>query len=204
MNVDENKKIEQLLQMQLMTQIFKSVSKDSSAFALVLESISKEINKDNKEILQGLEIENKEQFIKEVANLKSDLKSPNKKIDEAVEKAARRFNIDKDLILSVIKQESSFQTDCVSSAGAMGLMQLMPGTAKYLGVSNPYDIEQNINGGTKYLKEMLNMYGNSKELALAAYNSGPGTMQKRGVKSVGDIERLPYETRDYVKKVMNY
>ncbi|CDI50590.1 transglycosylase SLT domain-containing protein [Clostridium tetani] len=204
MNVDENKKIEQLLQMQLMTQIFKSAGKDSSAFALVLESISKEINKDNKEILQGLEIENKEQFIKEVANLKSDLKSPNKKIDEAVEKAARRFNIDKDLILSVIKQESSFQTDCVSSAGAMGLMQLMPGTAKYLGVSNPYDIEQNINGGTKYLKEMLNMYGNSKELALAAYNSGPGTMQKRGVKSVGDIERLPYETRDYVKKVMNY
>lgn len=204
MNVDENKKIEQLLQMQLMTQIFKSVSKDSNAFSIVLESISKEINKDNKEILQGLEIENKKEFIKEVENLKSNMKSPNKKIDEAVEKAAKKFNIDKDLILSVIKQESSFETNCVSSAGAIGLMQLMPGTARYLGVSNPYNIEQNINGGTKYLREMLNMYGNSKELALAAYNSGPGTMQKREVKTVKDIERLSYETRDYVKKVMNY
>lgn len=204
MNVDENKKIEQLLQMQLMTQIFKSASKDSGAFVLVLESISKQLDENNKEILQGLEIENKEEFIKEVANLKSNIKSPNKKIDEAVEKAAKRFNVDKDLIMSVIKQESAFQTDCVSSAGAMGLMQLMPGTASYLGVSNPYDIEQNVNGGTKYLREMLNMYGNSKELALAAYNSGPGTMQRRGVKTVGDIEKLPYETRDYVKKVMNY
>lgn len=204
MNVDENKKIEQLLQMQLMTQIFKSVSKDSGAFDIVLESLSREANKDNTEILKGLEIEDKQEFIKEMRNLKSEIKSPNKKIDEAVEKASKRFNIDKDLILSVIKQESSFQTDCISSAGATGLMQLMPETAKYLGVSNPNDIEQNINGGTKYLREMLNMYGNSKELALAAYNSGPGTMQKRGVKAVGDIERLPYETRDYVKKVMNY
>ena len=104
--------------------------------------------------------------------------------------------------MAVIKQESGFNPKSTSGAGAMGLMQLMPGTAKELGVSDAYNVEQNVDGGTKYLKGLLDMYGNTKELALAAYNAGPGTLQNRGVKDVSDISRLPNETRDYVQKVI--
>jgi len=106
--------------------------------------------------------------------------------------------------MAVIKQESDFDPNSTSHAGAQGLMQLMPGTARELGVTDPYDIEQNIDGGTKYLKSMLEMYSNSKQLALAAYNAGPGTLRRRGVDTVEEISKLPTETQDYVKKVMKY
>jgi soluble lytic murein transglycosylase-like protein len=137
-------------------------------------------------------------------SVKSDVQSGNSNIDEAVEKASRKYGVDKDLIMAVIKQESGFNPEARSSAGAEGLMQLMPGTASSLGVTDPYDIDQNVDAGTEYLRNMLNMYGNSRELALAAYNAGPGTLKSRGVDSVSDISKLPYETRNYVQKVMQY
>lgn len=112
-----------------------------------------------------------------------------------IDKYSGKYDLDKDLVKAVIKTESAFNTKAVSHAGAMGLMQLMPGTAQNLGVKNPFDPEQNIDGGTRYLKNLIKKY-DSTELGLAAYNAGPGAVQK-----YGGIP--PYkETQNYVAKIM--
>jgi soluble lytic murein transglycosylase-like protein len=119
-------------------------------------------------------------------------------IKQTIQKAGAKYNLPPELITAVIKAESNFEVSAVSSAGAQGLMQLMPATAKELGVKNPFDIEQNIDGGTKYLRKMLDRFGGSVRKALAAYNAGPGTVVKYN-------GRVPYpETRQYVKRVMRF
>lgn len=125
-------------------------------------------------------------------------KSVLKEIERSINKAAGKYDLAPNLIRGVIQAESNFQVRVESSAGALGLMQLMPATAKELGVKNPYDIDQNIDGGTRYLKNMLDRFGGDLRKALSAYNAGPGTVERYG----GDV---PYqETRQYVDRVIGF
>ena len=124
-------------------------------------------------------------------------------IANAVRNASKKYDVDPNLILAVIQTESNFNPNAKSKVGAMGLMQIMPSNFKHLGVSNGYNIEENINAGTKLLREYMNKYEGDIEMALMAYNGGPTRMANRGVKCVNDIYKMPKETQNYVPKVMN-
>jgi soluble lytic murein transglycosylase-like protein len=113
-----------------------------------------------------------------------------------IQAMAERYNVDTDLIKAVIVTESCFNPKAVSPVGAQGLMQLMPATARMLGVSDPFDPAQNIAGGVRYLRMMLDEFQQNRKLALAAYNAGPNAVKKYG--------RVPpfRETQRYVKKIL--
>lgn len=116
-------------------------------------------------------------------------------IDAAIEEAAQRHNVDANLVRAVVKVESNFNPNAVSRKGAMGLMQLMPQTARQLNVDNPFDPEQNIDAGVRHLKRLMESYGGDIRLGLAAYNAGAGAVAR----SAG-IPRY-VETRNYVKRI---
>ena len=128
--------------------------------------------------------------------LKNGLNAIKEDMDSIFEEASALYQIPSKLLRAVAKAESGFNPKAVSKAGAMGVMQLMPGTARSLGVSDPYNARQNILGGAKYLKQNLDRFGGDVSLALAAYNAGPNSVTK-----YGGIP--PYkETQNYVKKIM--
>lgn len=117
------------------------------------------------------------------------------RFDDIIQRHAATSGISPDLIKAVIQVESGFNPAAVSPKGAQGLMQLMPATARQLGVADPFHPEQNIRGGVAYLKQLLGQFGQDIRLALAAYNAGPGSVDR-----YHDVP--PYrETQDYVKKI---
>lgn len=121
----------------------------------------------------------------------------NEQVNQLISEYSAKNGLDADFVRAVVKQESGFNEHATSRCGAAGLMQLMPGTAKSLGVVDPYDAEDNVKGGTKMLAGLLKTYGGRKDLALAAYNAGGGA-----VKKYGGIP--PYgETQRYVKNVLS-
>ena len=133
----------------------------------------------------------------EVNSIRSGAALPKRALqyEDIFDEASRTYGVSKSLLLAVAKQESNFDANSVSHAGAQGIMQLMPGTAKTLGVKNAFDPYENIMGGAKLLRDNIRAFG-SIPLALAAYNAGPGA-----VKKYGGVP--PYkETQDYVKKIM--
>jgi soluble lytic murein transglycosylase-like protein len=130
------------------------------------------------------------------ANYRGTQSSP-QDVDAAIDMAAARHNVDPNLVRAVVKVESNFNPNAVSRKGAMGLMQLMPSTARSLKVKNPFDPEQNVDAGVRHLKRLLESYGGDVKLTLAAYNAGSGAVAR----SAG----VPHfaETQNYVRRITN-
>ena len=121
-----------------------------------------------------------------------------KKYDTIIHMAAEQFDVEPHLIKAIIKAESAFEPNAISKSGAQGLMQLMPPTAEDMKVNNPFDPEENILGGTKYLSLLLKRFKQNKRLAIAAYNAGPKIVDKHN-----SVPPIP-QTRRFVKRVMKY
>ena len=183
-----------------------SCSSDSGAFNMVMESLLKAMKESNKD-LNSNEIETSLESIFNNTNrldITTDSLNIDEKIDYAIEKYSNKYGVDSKLIKSIINVESNFNPNVVSEAGAQGLMQLMPEISQSLGVTNPLDIEQNIEGGVRHIKSYIDRYNGEIEMALMAYNGGPTRMMNRGVISINDIYKMPKETQNYVPKVMSY
>lgn len=128
---------------------------------------------------------------------KKEMIVPDNEIDRIIGQAAEAYGVDRDLIRSVVRVESGFEVRSTSPRGAKGLMQLMPDTARELGVQNSYDPVENIMGGTRYLKGLLDRYQGDLRLALAAYNWGMGNVER-------NPEKLPRETANYISRVLRH
>ena len=130
-------------------------------------------------------------------SIENDVVPPKNDFSRIINQASETYGVDRNLIQAVIKAESNGNADSTSPRGAMGLMQLMPDTAQELGIKNAYDPTENIMGGTRYLKSLLDRYDGDTALALTAYNWGMGNMAKYP-------GRLPSETRNYILNVKQY
>ncbi|MDV9623456.1 lytic transglycosylase domain-containing protein [Clostridioides difficile] len=189
---------------------------NSSGFDMIMMTLLKALSQNNQHTSNGYNISsNSENLFNELENVVNnttsrfidvDTKDKNVKlrIENAVEQASKKYNVDANLIKAIIKVESDFNPNTVSSAGAKGLMQLMPENCRDLGVTDPFNIEQNIDAGTRHIKEYIDMFGGSIEMGLMAYNGGPGRMKSRGVESISDLYKMPKETQNYIPKVMKY
>ncbi len=181
---------------------------DSDAFSLAMISLLRSVS-NTIEVTENVSKELSLNTQNSVLNtnkieLSSSDKDLNERIDIAISQSSKKYCVDENLIRSIIKVESNFNPNTVSSAGAKGLMQLMPQNCRDLGVTDPFNIEQNIDGGTRHIKEYLDKYNGDVQMALMAYNGGPTRMSRRGVTSINDIYKMPKETQNYVPKVMKY
>lgn len=154
--------------------------------------------------INATQVSNKIEASTETENIKLSDKNSTIEIERAIENSAKKYGVDADLIRAIIKTESNFNPNVVSSAGAKGLMQLMPENCKAYGVVDPFDIEENIDAGTRHIKEYIDKYDGDIQMGLMAYNGGPTRMKNRGINSIDDIYKMPKETQNYVPKVMKY
>lgn len=189
---------------------------NSSGFDMIMMTLLKALSQNNQQTFNGYNLSsNSEKLFNELDSVANNTvgkfievdtkdKSVKSRIENAVEQASKKYNVDANLIKAIIKVESDFNPNTVSSAGAKGLMQLMPENCRDLGVTNPFNIEQNIDAGTRHIKEYIDMFGGSIEMGLMAYNGGPGRMRSRGVESISDLYKMPKETQNYIPKVMKY
>jgi hypothetical protein len=180
-----------VVQIQMNDYLFRELSKfdedsDLSGFNSELMNFS------GAENLQAAFMSKNERAPQKEKEIKSILE-----INDIIKRASKIYKVDPELIRSVIRAESDFDPKATSSKGAMGLMQLMPETAKELGVKNCYNPVENIMAGTRYLKSLLNRYEGNVELSLAAYNWGMGNMERHP-------DRLPKETKIYIARVNGY
>lgn len=187
----------------------------SSGFDMIMMTLLKALSQNNQQTSNGYNLSsNSENLFDELGSVVNNTasrfidvdtkdKSVKSRIENAIEQASK-YNVDSNLIKAIIKVESDFNPNTVSSAGAKGLMQLMPENCRDLGVTDPFNIEQNIDAGTRHIKEYIDMFGGSIEMGLMAYNGGPGRMKSRGVESISDLYKMPKETQNYIPKVMKY
>ena len=154
------------------------------------EKVSENIAKEKSQSLSDV------QKVENPGTVLADMPLADQNLSTLIEAAARKYKVDPKLVAAVAEVESNGNQEAVSSAGAIGVMQLMPDTAASLGV-DPYNKQQNIEGGAKYLRQMLDTFGGDTKKAVAAYNAGPGA-----VKDYGGVP--PYkETQNYVSKVLD-
>jgi|SRR5208283_1047587 len=175
---------------------FSNTSLDANSTVVIKERIVplKSIN-ERKPVHSGV-VAQKVSYLQRVGDFSGSVSM--KTIHATVVEKARLHNIDPQLVKAVIRAESNWNPYAVSPKGALGLMQLMPSTAALLGVANPFDPVENIDGGVRYLKYMIERFNGNLTLALAAYNAGPKLVEKKGM-----IPSIP-ETVAYVKRVMEY
>ncbi|MBD7913134.1 lytic transglycosylase domain-containing protein [Clostridium cibarium] len=220
---DANKAAQQLMGMNMMQDVLKKSVGDGMEFEIIYQALLDYMNKteaggklgstvnsgkgknlEAMEMLLGNGLSYNQNTSRLMSKSSTSTSADMNKIYSIVDKYSKQYGVDSNLILSIIKSESDFDSTSTSSVGAKGLMQLMPENYESKGITNPYDPDQNIKGGVQLLKEYLNMYGGNTEMAVAAYNAGPGTLQRRGVTSSSDLYKLPKETQNYVPKVMSY
>jgi len=147
------------------------------------------------EVSHYLGHDSKSSITEQVSSFSRGTPFTQEQIDAAIDQAAARHNVDPSLVRAVIKVESNFNPNAVSRKGAMGLMQLMPQTARSLNVTNPFDPQQNVDAGVRHLKQLMESYGGDVKLSLAAYNAGAGAVAR----SAG-VPRFA-ETRNYVNRI---
>ena len=185
-----------------------STSSSTSGFSLIMASLLKAMGEKERQTQQGIDQNNRaynstSNGINDISNVivraiggvtpstvVSATGTDSERIEKAIADASTKYGVNANLIRAIIKTESNFNPNAVSPAGAKGLMQLMPCNIEHYGVNDPFNIEQNIDAGTRHIKDYLKTYNYDLNMALAAYNFGPGNMASRGIGSSSDFYKL--------------
>ncbi|WP_346936713.1 lytic transglycosylase domain-containing protein, partial [Clostridium sp.] len=195
-------------------------SSGTSGFSLIMTSLLKALGEKERQTQQGIDQNNRannsSNGINDISNVivralggatpstvVSATGTDSERIEKAIADASTKYGVNANLIRAIIKTESNFNPNAVSPAGAKGLMQLMPCNIEHYGVNDAFNIEQNVDAGTRHIKDYLKTYNNDLNMALAAYNFGPGNMSSRGISSSSDFYKLPSETKNYLAKINN-